>query len=127
MNEPAWLERETLLLLHSSSIARFGGAEGIRDQGLLESALARPRNLFAYEKSNDLADLAAAYAFGLIRNHAFVDGNKRIALLAVGIFLDLNGATLDAETADAISAIMALAGNTIGEKEFAAWIRANLR
>jgi len=127
MNEPVWLELETLLLLHSSSVARFGGAEGIRDKGLLESALARPRNLFAYEKVDDLADLAAVYAFGLIRNHAFVDGNKRIALLATGIFLDLNGTTLDAKTADAISAVMALAEGSIGEKEFAAWIRANLR
>ncbi|HTW34837.1 MAG TPA: type II toxin-antitoxin system death-on-curing family toxin [Rhizomicrobium sp.] len=127
MNEPVWLEQETLLLLHSSSIARFGGAEGVRDQGLLESALARPRNLFAYEKVSDLADLAAAYAFGLIRNHAFVDGNKRIAFLTVGIFLDLNGAVLDAEAADCISAVTALAENSIGESEFAAWIRANLR
>jgi death-on-curing protein len=127
MNEPIWLERETLLLLHNSSIARFGGAEGIRDQGLLESALARPRNLFAYEKVDDLAELAAAYAFGLIRNHACVDGYKRIALLATGIFLDLNGLRLDAKTADAISAVMALAESSIGEKEFAAWIRENLR
>ena len=127
MNEPVWLEQETLLLLHSSSIARFGGAEGARDRGLLASALARPRNLFAYEKVNDLADLAAAYAFGLIRNHAFVDGNKRIAFLAVGIFLNLNGAALNAETADAISAVVALAEGSIGEQEFAAWIRANLR
>jgi death on curing protein len=127
MNEPVWLELETLLLLHSSNIARFGGAEGIREQGLLESALARPRNLFAYEKVNDLADLAAAYAFGLIRNHAFVDGNKRIAFLAIGIFLDLNGFVLDAEAADCISAVTALAENSIGEPEFAAWIRAKLR
>lgn len=127
MNEPAWLERETLLLLHSSSIARFGGAEGVRDPGLLESALARPQNLFAHEKVTDLADLAAAYAFGLIRNHPFVDGNKRIAFLAVGIFLDMNDAALDPETADAISAVMALAEGSIGDREFAAWIRANLR
>ena len=125
MKEPVWLEQEAVLLLHSISLARFGGDEGMRDFGLLESALARPRNLFAYDAAADRTDLAAAYAFGLIKDHAFVDGNKRIALLAAGLFLEKNGITLDADSADAISAVFALAAGSIGEKEFGAWLRAN--
>ncbi len=127
MKEPVWLTRDALLLLHGTSLARFGGAEGIRDEGLIDSALARPVNLYNYGLANDLADLAASYAFGLIKNHAFTDGNKRIAFLACGMFLEKNGTTLLAGSADAISAVMALADETIAEREFAAWIRANWR
>jgi death on curing protein len=127
MKEPIWIEKIALLFLHAQSIARFGGAEGVRDEGLIESALARPINLFRYGEASDLADLAAAYAFGLVKNHAFVDGNKRGAFLACGVFLDMNDKTLVAEIADAIQAVAALADGTIGEHEFAAWIRANWR
>jgi len=127
MKEPVWVERTALLLLQSASIARFGGAEGIRDEGLVNSALARPINLLRYGEARDLADLAAAYAFGLVKNHAFVDGNKRAAFLACGIFLEINGKTVSAGFADAIAAVTALADGTIREREFAAWIRINWR
>jgi death-on-curing protein len=127
MKEPIWLERDALLLLHGTSLARFGGAGGIRDVGLLDSALARPVNLYNYKQANDLADLASSYAFGLIKNHALLDGNKRIAFLACGMFLERNGKVLVAESPDAISALMALADGTITEREFAAWIRENWR
>jgi death-on-curing protein len=129
MKEPKWIEKNALLLLHRASLARFGGAEGIRDEGLLDSALARPINRFHYGQSDDtpcdLADLAASYAFGLVKNHAFVDGNKRAAFLASGVFLQVNGKKLDASAADAIAAMMALADGSIGEPEFAVWIRSN--
>ena len=127
MKEPIWLDRQALLLLHDTSLARFGGAEGIRDEGLFDSALARPLNRFSYEQESDLADYSASYAFGLTRNHPFADGNKRAAFLACGVFLEQNGKTLHAKTTDAISAMLALADGTIGEREFAAWIRANWR
>ena len=129
MNEPIWLERESLLLLHGSSLARFGGSEGLRDDGLLESALHRPINLFNYQGQEgiDLADLAAAYAFGLAQNHAFIDGNKRIALLACGVFLERNGCMLVASSVDAYRAISALAAGEIAEREFAEWIRQNYK
>jgi len=127
MKEPIWLIRETVLFIHGISLARFGGMSGIRDEGLLDSALARPRNVFSYGRANDLSDIAASYAFGLIKNHAFNDGNKRIALLSAGVFSDQNGTSLVVEAADAISAVTALADGSIGEGEFAAWLRVNLR
>jgi death-on-curing protein len=127
MREPIWLEREALLLLRGVALARFGGAEGVQDDALLDSTLARPVNLFNYRKDSDLADLAASYAFGFAKNHPFVDGNKRVAFLACGVFLDLNGKTLNAGIPDAIAAVTALAHGTIGEREFAAWIRQNWR
>jgi death-on-curing protein len=127
MNEPAWIEKKALLLLHAKSLAWFGGAEGLRDEGLLDSALARPRNVFYHDGQHDIAALAAAYAFGLVRNHPFIDGNKRAAFLAVGIFLGSNGCALDSEPAEAIRAMLALAGSEIGEAEFATWIRLHSR
>jgi death-on-curing protein len=126
MKEPVWVEKEALVLLHGASLARFGGAEGIRDEGLLDSALARPINQFKYaqgSKPPDLAELAAAYAFGLVKNHAFVDGNKRAAFLACGIFLAINGKKFDAPAAETIAAVLALAGGSMGERAFAVWIR----
>jgi death-on-curing protein len=126
MKEPKWLDKEALMLLHGMSLARFGGAPGIRDEGLLESALIRPINQFDLGSDLDLVDIAAAYAFGLGKNHAFVDGNKRIAFLACGLFLEQNGKRLNAEPLDAIAAVMALAAGDIGEKEFAAWLRGNI-
>ena len=117
-----WIDRRALDLLHDESIAEHGGATGVRDQGLLESALARPRNLVAYGEP-DVAALAASYAFGLARNHAFVDGNKRAALLAAGLFLAINGWKLVTTQAEATLAMLALASGELEESEFATWIR----
>jgi death on curing protein len=119
-----WVDKRALLLLHGESLAEHGGGEGIRDEGLLESALSRPQNLEAYDQP-DFAELAASYGFGLAKNHAFVDGNKRACFLAVGLFLYLNGYQLKATQADATLAVLALASSNLSEVEFAAWIRQN--
>ena len=119
-----WVDKRLLLILHDESLAEHGGASGLRDEGLLDSALARPLNLLAYGNP-DAADLAAAYGLGLAKNHAFVDGNKRAAFLAVGLFLALNGYRLNASQADATLTVMSLAAGEIDEAEFARWIRAN--
>ncbi len=126
MKKNVWVEKEALLLLHAKGLARFGGAEGLRDEGLLDSALARPQNTSHYKKQQDIAAIAAAYAFGLAKNHPFVDGNKRVAFMAVGLFLGANGWTLNAQPVDAIRAVLALAGGEIGEEEFAAWLRLHI-
>src|SRR5262245_36575414 len=99
--EPRWISRKALLLLHAESLAEFGGARGLRDEGLLESALARPRNVYAYKTGCTIPDLAACYAFGLAQNHPFVDGNKRAAFLSIGLFLAINGYRLQADQVDA--------------------------
>ena len=125
MREPRWISRRALLLLHAESLAEHGGLPGTRDEGLLDSALARPRNHFAYKKKCDLADLAAAYAFGLSQNHPFRDGNKRVAFLAAGLFLELNGFELVPDQVAAAGAFFALADGKITEKELARWIRQN--
>lgn len=119
-----WIDKRALLLLHAESLAEHGGGEGLRDEGLLDSALARPLNLVAYGKP-DLFDLAAAYAFGLAKNHPFVDGNKRAAFLAAGLFLSLNGARLTASQVDATRTMLALAASEISEEGFARWLRGN--
>jgi death-on-curing protein len=117
-----WVDRKLLVLLHDESLAMHGGASGIRDEGLLESALARAANLASYGEP-DFADLAACYAFGLARNHPFVDGNKRAAFLSVGLFLGLNGYRLTASQAEATVAVFGLAAGDIDEPTFAAWLR----
>jgi death on curing protein len=117
-----WIDKRLLLLLHDESLAEHGGASGLRDEGLLDSALARPLNLVAYGEP-DFADLAATYAHGLAKNHPFVDGNKRAAFLAAGLFLALNGKRLTASQADATLAVFGLAAGEIGEEAFADWIR----
>jgi death-on-curing protein len=122
MSQPRWVRIKELLILHAESLAAFGGAEGLRDRGLLESALARPQNLFHYG-AEDLHMLAAAYAFGVVKNHPFVDGNKRAAFLACGLFLELNGLFLHAEPDVATAAMLALAAGELDEEEFAAWLR----
>lgn len=119
-----FISQRALLLLHDESLAEHGGAAGLRDQGLLESALARPANLVAYG-TPDYAALAAAYGFGLARNHAFVDGNKRAAFLAVGLFLALNGYRLQVSQAEATLTILALAAGDLPEADFADWLRAH--
>ena len=125
MREPRWISRRALLLLHAESLAEHGGLPGTRDEGLLDSALARPRNHFAYKKKCDLAGLAAVYAFGLSQNHPFRDGNKRVAFLAAGLFLELNGFELVPDQVVAVGAFFALADGKITEKELARWIRQN--
>ncbi len=124
---PAWVAKRALLLLHQESLAQFGGAAGLRDEGLLDSALARPINKYTYEGCLDLATLAAVYGFGLVRNHAFVDGNKRAAFLAVGVFLMINGQRVAAKPIDAIEAVTSLSDGSIDEARFAEWIRKNIR
>jgi death-on-curing protein len=127
MKEPVWVEKEALLLLHLKSLARFGGAEGIRDEGLLDSALARPRNAFHYDSQTDIAGLAAAYAYGLARNHPFVDGNKRMAFTAMSVFLAVNGWSLQAGVVEAIQAMTALADGAIDESQLGAWLKKNIK
>ena len=123
---PKWVLRETVIALQERLLAEFGGAAGIRDAGLLESALARPENLFAYE-SPDLFALAGAYAFGLVRNHPFIDGNKRIGFATATLFLELNGLILTATEADAVIQTLALAAGAFDEAGYAAWLKKNCR
>ena len=124
MTEPRWLDLAIVLDVHDEQLALFGGAEGVRDMGLLESALARPLNKFAYGES-DLAALAAAYAFGIARNHPFVDGNKRAAFSSIIVFLGLNGIDFDVPPEQATAIILALAAGEISEENLARWIRDN--
>lgn len=124
--EPKWISKRALLLLHEESIATFGGARGIRDEGLLDSALARPKNRRLYQPEHVLADLAASYAYGLVKNHAFVDGNKRIAFLSIGLFLALNGYRLIADQVDAIRTILAVAAGEMDEATLSVWIAQNM-
>jgi death-on-curing protein len=125
-DEIVWLSEATLIAIHHRQIAEHGGAEGVRDLGLLQSALARPRNILSYGETSDLATLAAAYAFGIARDHPFMDGNKRAALVAARTFLILNGGNLNATQDDKYLTFMKLAEGTIGEPELAEWIRARL-
>jgi death on curing protein len=127
MSEPVWLNRRALELLHSESIAEHGGADGLRDEGLFESALARPQNILAYEGVTEPARLAAAYAFGLAKNHAFVDGNKRIAFIAAALFLRLNGYRLVADQAEATLVMLSVASGAFSESELADWIRKHVK
>jgi death-on-curing protein len=124
MNEPRWLDLNIILDVHAEQLALFGGADGLRDQGLLESALARPVNKFGYGET-DLAALAAAYAFGLARNHAFVDGNKRAAFASIIVFLGLNGIDFDVRPEQATAMILALAAGEVSEESLTRWIRDN--
>ncbi|MDH5426592.1 MAG: type II toxin-antitoxin system death-on-curing family toxin [Nitrospirota bacterium] len=124
MNEPVWIQHQSVLAIHDVLLSEFGGAPGIRDATLLESALARPLNLWSYEKPN-MFGLAAAYTHGIVKNHPFVDGNKRTGYVIGGIFLERNGYQLQASEEEATAAIMALASTTITEEIFAHWLRGN--
>jgi death-on-curing protein len=121
-----WLPVEAVIIIHGEQIGEHGGAPGVRDEGLLRSALARSQNLHAYEPNTGLARLAASYAYGIARNHAFVDGNKRLALAATATFLILNDAPLKASEADAYEFVMGVAEGRYAETDAAAWIRTNL-
>ena len=122
MKSPVWIDPVALRLLHSESLAEHRGLTGMRDRGLLMSALTRPQNLFAYEQVTDIPRLAAAYAYGITKNHPFADGNKRAAFLAIGLFLILNGLSLQVEQKEAVNTILALAAEDLDESELAAWI-----
>jgi death on curing protein len=124
VSEPLWLSTDLVLSIHDEQLRQFGGPPGLRDLGLPESALGRPLDKYAYG-TEDLAALAAAYAFGLARNHAFVDGNKRIAFLATLTFLGLNDVELVVPEADAVVIMLALAAGEVDEDGFARWIRDN--
>jgi death-on-curing protein len=122
MQKWRWIDKQLLVMLHDESLLLHGGASGIRDEGLLDSALNRAVNLALYSEP-DFADLAAAYTIGLAKNHAFVDGNKRVAFLAVGLFLGLNGYKLTATQTDATQTLLAVVSGEIQEAHFAQWIR----
>ena len=119
-----WIDKQLLITLHDESLALHGGTSGIRDEGLLDSALNRAMNLTLYA-APDFADLAAAYGVGLAKNHAFVDGNKRAAFLAVGLFLGINGYKLTATPVNATRIVLAVASSEMLDADFAAWIRDN--
>lgn len=126
MREPIWIGVLEALVLHDMQLVTFGGAAGVRDVGLLESALARPRNLLVYGKKRpSLVRLAAAYAFGIIKNHPFIDGNKRTALVIAFAFLEVNGVEMNASEEDAYQMFMDLASGRVSEEEFGAWISEN--
>ena len=124
MTEPVWLDTDIVLDIHAEQLAIFGGGDGVRDLGLLESALARPLNKFAYGET-DLAALAAAYAFGIARNHPFVDGNKRAAFGSMIVFLGLNDIDLDVPPEDATAIVLEVAAGEIDEDGLTRWLRDN--
>jgi death-on-curing protein len=124
MKQPEWVLLEVVYIVHEESLAQFGGSSGIRDQGLLASALARPRNLFAYGKPT-IFELAASHAFGLVKNHPFIDGNKRTAFVVAVTFLEMNGWRFGASEDDAAIQTLALAASELTEAAFASWLVAN--
>ena len=123
MIEPRWLALVHILAIHSDQIQAHGGSLGLRDRGLLESALERPRNRLHYDPDADLSALAAAYGFGLGNNHPFVDGNKRIAFQAMNLFLGLNGFRIEAPEEEVVVLILSLASGQLDEPALAAWLR----
>ena len=125
MNEPIWLDSQDLYVLHNQLLASFGGLEGIRDEGCLESALHRPVQKFQYEPKSTLPELAASYSYGIARNHPFFDGNKRSALLAAIVFLGINGMKLHATEEEAVLETLALAAGERTEEEYASWLTKN--
>jgi death on curing protein len=122
MNEPVWIDRADCLGFHDHLLARFGGLEGIRDEGLLDSALARPQQLMAYANP-DLFDLAAAYAHGIVKNHPFMDGNKRSGLMAAALFLECNGYVFEPPEEEAVLQTLGLAAGEMDAEAYAAWLR----
>ena len=124
MDEPFWLTREMLIAIHGEQLAIHGGASGLRDEGMLASALDRPRNKLIYEQA-ELPELAAAYAFGMARNRPFVEGNKRTSLLALYTFLGVNGIDYIVPEAEAAAIVLALAAGEVDEEGLTRWIRDN--
>lgn len=124
--DPIWLNRQILEVLHADQIMEHGGSLGIRDEGMLESALARPQQKRHYEPNTDLAALSAAYAFGIAKNHPFVDGNKRAALVSAYTFLAVNGFELEAPEPETVTMILGIADGSVSEEDLASWIRSHL-
>ncbi len=125
MTELVWLLKPAILAVHNIMLIRFGGSEGLRDEGLLDSALARPVNLHNYENCTELPRLAASYAAGIIQNHPFVDGNKRTGFMAAYMFLDLNGMTLHADEVTSTAMTLSLASSEVNEANYATWLAQN--
>lgn len=123
MDEPRWIDRTFVEALHHDQLRTYGGRFGIRDENLLESALARPQQRWAYESEADLFDLAAAYAFGIAKNHPFIDGNKRTAFAVMVLFLALNRRPLHVPEPEAIVTMLGVAAGDVSEPELAAWCR----
>jgi len=121
-----WVVESVALAIHEAQLAEHGGLSGVRNEALFLSAMARPQNLAAYGDRPDAADLAASYAFGLARNHPFLDGNKRTAFVVMELFLNLNGWALDADDTECISTMESLAGGDMPEKNLAAWLRSHI-
>jgi death-on-curing protein len=121
--EPRWLTRRMLDVIHADQLHQHGGSAGVRDDGLVESTLARPKNRLTYGEDVDLADLAAAYAVGLAKNHGYVDGNKQVAFMALYVFLGLNGLRLNAPEPEVVRVMMDGATGTLDEAELADWVR----
>ena len=124
---PTWIDERDVVAVHDSLLAQHGGLPGLRDRGLLESALARPRQHYSYAETIDIIQMAALYTAGIVRNHPFVDGNKRAGFLAGIIFLELNGFDFMAGEEDVIETVLALAANDLDETEYAEWLRANTK
>jgi death-on-curing protein len=125
--EPLWIEVRDVLTIHDRLLALHGGAPGLRDQGLLESALARPRQHHSYVRSPDVIEMAGLYTAGIVRNHPFVDGNKRTGFVIGVLFLELHSFDFKASEADATQAVMGLAAGTLDEAAYVAWLRKNVR
>ena len=122
--DPRWLSKAVVLAIHDEQLAEHGGASGLRDEGLLDAALARPLNVFHYDPNANVSRLAAAYALGLAKNHPFMDGNKRLSFTVTETFLLLNGHRLAALDADCLHVWLAMASGTLGDEEFIAWLHA---
>jgi death on curing protein len=125
--EPLWIEERDVLAIHDRLLARHGGATGVRDRDLLESALARPRRHHSYAKTSDVVEMAALYTAGIVRNHPFIDGDKRTGFVIGVLFLELHDFDFKASEADATQAVIALAAGTLDEVAFTAWLRENAR
>jgi death-on-curing protein len=121
--EPIWLTRPMIAMIHSAQIQEHGGSSGVRDEALIESALARPQNKWQYEPAADLFALAAAYGYGLTKNHGFMDGNKRVGFMATYVFLGLNGFDFEAPEPDVVLTMLDLASGTLSEEQFSHWLR----
>ena len=124
MSEPVWVEREDCLAMHEKLLERFGGLKGIRDEGLLESALNKPRHLFSYGKPT-VFEMAASYAVGIVKNHPFLDGNKRTGFVAAALFIEANGYLFEASEEEAVLETLALAAGESTEADYAAWLAKN--
>lgn len=125
--EPRWLTRSIVQAIQADQVRQHGGSPGLRDEGLLESALDRPINKLRYEPESDLSKIAAAYGFGLVRNHPFVDGNKRVAFQAMYVFLGLNGFRLEADETEVVTLVLSLAAGDIDEAALTDWLRNHIQ